>query len=84
MKFPHIVNYNGVRYPAGAEVPIGYSSRKEPEPPKVEKPKPPTKREVTLMRKADLVALAERNGIRNADIFSAAALREQLIEMFDL
>ena len=77
MKFPHVVKYNGVRYPAGAEVPVGDAVEevKEPEP-------VPTKREIQTMKKAELIVLAEKCGIKNADTFSAAALKAELIEMF--
>lgn len=85
MKFPHVVKYNGVRYPAGTDVPIEVETAPVvPQAETVEIPKPPTNKEVMQMRKADLIELAERNGIKNADTYSAAKLRVRLIEMFDL
>lgn len=77
MKYPHIVKFDGVWYPAGAEVPVGDAVEevKEPEP-------VPTKREIQTMKKAELIVLAEKYGIKNADTFSAAALKAELIEMF--
>ena len=79
MKYPHVVKFNGVRYPAGAEVPV-----ESPVEEVQETFTPPTKREVTAMKKSELVELAERNGIKNAETYSAAALKAKIIEMFDL
>lgn len=78
MKFAHIVNHNGVWYPAGAEVPVGTPKENAVEPEK------PLKRDIMLMKKADLIALAEKNGIKHADTYSGAALKEKLIELFSL
>lgn len=81
MKFAHIVNHNGVWYPAGTEVPVGAPKENAVEP---EKPGKPLKRDIMLMKKADLIALAEKNGIKHADTYSGAALKEKLIELYSL
>lgn len=78
MKFAHIVNHNGVWYPAGTEVPVGVPKEN------AVKQEKPLKRDIMLMKKADLIALAEKNGIKHADTYSGAALKEKLIELFSL
>ena len=80
MKFPHIVNLNGVRYPAGAEVPVGSSSPEVKE----EKRDEMTRSDVLTMRKIDLIDLALANGIADAEDRTAADLKAQLIKKLGL
>lgn len=81
MKFPHVVKYNGVRYPAGAEVPVGSSSPEVKE----EKQRVEVSRShVQTMKKADLVSLAIANGIDDAEEKTAADLKAQLIKKLGL
>ena len=51
MKYPHIVNHNGVWYPAGTEVPVDAPKKEEPKvevkPVEVEKPADEIKQEPT-------------------------------------
>lgn len=80
MKFPHVVKYNGVRYPAGAEVPVGSSSPEVKEEKRVEV----SRSHVQTMKKADLVSLAIANGIEDAEEKTAADLKGQLIKKLGL
>ena len=84
MKYPYIVNKNGVWYPAGADVPedaihitadnltekIVHSGR--------------TKTEINRMSTAELQELALENGICGADEMTGAELKKVLIEKFGL
>ena len=84
MKYPYIVNKNGVWYPAGADVPedaihitadnltekIVHSGR--------------TKTEINRMSTAELQELALENGIGGADEMTGAELKKVLIEKFGL
>lgn len=45
MKYPYAVKFNGVNYPAGAEVPVGVSA------PKKEEEKPVVKEEAEIEQK---------------------------------
>ena len=84
MKYPYIVNKNGVWYPSGADVPedaihiaadnltekIAHSGR--------------TKTEINRMSTAELQELALENGIGGADEMTGAELKKVLIEKFGL
>ena len=84
MKYPYIVNKNGVWYPAGADVPedaihitadnltekIVHSGR--------------TKTEINRMSTSELQELALENGIGGADEMTGAELKKVLIEKFGL
>lgn len=81
MKFPHVVNHNGVWYPAGADVPVGEPVKetkavvveKAEEPEKPAKPvaptvvAKPTRTELQQMRKPELIELAGMIGIDGAE-----------------
>ena len=77
MKYPYIVNKNGVWYPAGTEVPDGNADKEV----KTEN-QPYTKTDINRMRTADLQKLA--GGIENADSFSGEDLKKILIELMNL
>ena len=96
MIFKHQVKYNGVYYPAGADVPVGSNPVENK---KVEEVKtddfsqymtPPeettefayTKTEINRMSTADLKELAKLNGID--DGLSGAEIKKALIEKFNL
>nr|DAH65129.1 MAG TPA: Rho termination factor, N-terminal domain [Bacteriophage sp.] len=87
MKYPYIVNKNGIWYAAGEEVPE--DGLKE-----VEKStsnsfinsgeKTYTKTEINRMTTSDLQKLAIKKGIANAEEISGAELKKMLIEKFGL
>ena len=79
MKYPYIVNKNGVWYPAGTEVPDGNTDKEV----KTEN-QPYTKTDINRMRTADLQKLAGEKGIQNADSFSGEDLKKMLIELMSL
>lgn len=97
MKYPYIVNKDGVWYPAGAEVPEGTKPVVEDKKvevkqevvstPKVEEieytPKY-TKTEINRMPLEELKALATEKGIDGANDMTGGELKKLLIEMFDL
>ena len=84
MKYPYIVNTNGVWYPSGADVPediipittdnltekLVHNGR--------------TKTEINRMSTAELQELALENGICGADEMTGAELKKVLIEKFGL
>ena len=80
--FNHLVNLNGVYYPAGTEVPIDGKT------PKVEikaEPTPTyTKTSINKMSKDDLVALAKEKGVADAENKNGNELKESLIETLGL
>lgn len=78
MKFGHLVKYNGVYYPAGAEVPVGEKP--------VEKNNEVllTKTEINRMATADLKELAAKENIKGAEDMTGAELKKVLIEKFGL
>ena len=79
-KYPYIVNYNGVWYPAGSEVPAGASFAESIS----EEQKTYTKTEINRMSTADLKSFAAENGIEDAEIKSGSELKKLLIEKFGL
>ena len=77
MKYPYIVNKNGVWYPAGAEVPEGAAPHN-----KESDQKQYTKTEINRMSTAELQELALENGIDGANEMTGAELKKVLIEHF--
>lgn len=93
MKYPYIVNKDGVWYPAGAEVPEGANPIVEKkvevkqevvETPKVEDTPKYTKTEINRMPLDELKALATEKGVNGADDMTGGELKKLLIEMFNL
>ena len=72
MKYPYIVNKNGVWYPAGTDKEVKTENQ------------PYTKTDINRMRTADLQKLAGEKGIENADSFSGEDLKKILIELMNL
>ena len=79
-KYPYIVNYNGVWYPAGSEVPVGAFFAEEIS----EEQKTYTKTEINRMPASELKALAIEHGIAEAEEKSGTELKKLLIEKFGL
>ena len=79
-KYPYIVNYNGVWYPAGSEVPAGASFAESIS----EEQKTYTKTEINRMSTADLKSFAAENGIKDAELKSGSELKKLLIEKLGL
>lgn len=79
-KYPYIVNYNGVWYPAGSEVPAGDSFAESIS----EEQKTYTKTEINRMPASELKALAIEHGIANAEEKSGTEIKKLLIEKFGL
>ena len=79
MKYPYIVNKNGVWYPAGAEVPEGAAPHN-----KESDQKQYTKTDINRMSTAELQALAAEIGIENASGTIGGELKKLLIEHFGL
>lgn len=77
MKYPYIVNKNGVWYPAGAEVPEGAAPQESDQ-------KQYTKTDINRMSTAELQALAADIGIENASGTNGGELKKLLIEHFGL
>lgn len=98
MKYPYIVNKNGIWYPAGAEVPEGTDNFVvdnkvigrakddviEITDKEVIKENQFTKSEIARMPIADLKEVAKLNGIENAEDMTGAKIKEVLIEKFEL
>lgn len=89
MKYPYIVNKDGVWYPAGTEVPEGTKIAEKPKeedfsqymtPPTEDKSY--TKTEINRLSTAELKALAKENGID--DSLNGGELKKLLIEKFGL
>ena len=78
MKYPYIVNKNGIWYPAGAEVPQEINIQEEKQEKKY------TKTEISRMNVAELKELAIEIGIENASETSGSELKKILIEYFGL
>lgn len=78
MKYPYIVNKNGIWYPAGAEVPQEINIQEE----KLEKKY--TKTEISRMNVAELKELAIEIGIENASELNGGELKKLLVEHFGL
>lgn len=79
MKYPYIVNKNGVWYPAGTEVPEGAAPHN-----KEADQKQYTKTDINRMSTAELQALAADIGIENASDTNGGELKKLLIEHFGL
>lgn len=79
MKYPHAVKHNGVWYPAGAEVPVGKPVVAEPE-----KKAEITKTDIQRMSRAEVIKLAEANGIVVSDEQTARELKDELIKKLEL
>lgn len=79
MKYPYIVNKNGVWYPAGTEVPEDTPIQNV-----AEEKNQYTKTEINRMSTAELQALALENNIDSADEMTGAELKKVLIEKFGL
>lgn len=89
MIFKHQVKYNGIYYPAGADVPVGVKpvADKVVEQPKVEEqPKDDelTKTDINRMKVAELEALATKEGVAFAEDATGSELKKLLIEHFGL
>ena len=79
MKYPYIVNKNGVWYPAGADVPEDTPTRNV-----AEEKNRYTKTEINRMSTAELQTLALENNIDGANEMTGAELKKVLIEKFGL
>lgn len=79
MKYPYIVNKNGVWYPAGEDVPEDIPTQNA-----AEEKNQYTKTEINRMSTAELQALALENNIDGADEMTGAELKKVLIEKFGL
>ena len=75
MKYPYIVNKNGIWYPSGAEVPEEIKPHEQ---------KRFTKSSINRMSTAELQALAAESDIENASETSNGELKKLLIEHFGL
>lgn len=79
MKYPYIVNKNGVWYPSGTEVPEDNPNAKTEN-----GQNKYTKTEINRMSTAELQALALENDIDGADEMTGAELKNVLVEKFKL
>ena len=79
MKYPYIVNKNGVWYPAGTEVPEDIPTQNV-----AEEKNQYTKTEINRMSTAELQELALENDIDGANEMTGAELKKVLIEKFGL
>lgn len=92
MKYPYIVNKNGVWYPAGTDVPVGENTNEKKEDDFSKYMNPPektseinyTKTDINRMPLAELKDVANSNGIVGADEMTGAELKKALIEHFEL
>ena len=84
MKYPYIVNKNGVWYPAGADVPEDTSTITTDNLTEKLVNNGHTKTEINRMSTAELQELALENGIGGADEMTGAELKKVLIEKFGL
>lgn len=84
MKYPYIVNYNGVWYPTGAEVPVGVSDAPKIEENIVADAHKYTKTEIQKLTTAELKDLAKKEGIESASEISGNQLKKILVEHFGL
>ena len=84
MKYPYIVNKNGVWYPSGADVPEDISPITTDN--LTEKPvhNGHTKTEINRMSTAELQELALENNVDGAEQMTGAELKKVLIEKFGL
>lgn len=81
MKYPYIVNKNGIWYPAGTEVPEDtiFLNKKENKTSIQYK-----KSDINRMTTAELKELAKSRGVENAENMTGADLKKVLIELFGL
>ena len=84
MKYPYIVNKNGVWYPAGADVPEDTSTITTDNLTEKLVHNGHTKTEINRMSTAELQELALENDIDGADEMTGAELKKVLIEKFGL
>lgn len=84
MKYPYIVNKNGVWYPAGTDVPEDISPITTDNLTEKLVHNGHTKTEINRMSTAELQELALENGIDGADEMTGAELKKVLIEKFGL
>ena len=84
MKYPYIVNKNGVWYPAGADVPEDISPIVTDNLTEKLVHNGHTKTEINRMSTAELQELALENDIDGADEMTGAELKKVLIEKFGL
>ena len=84
MKYPYIVNKNGVWYPAGADVPEDISPVTKDNLTEKLVHNGRTKTEINRMSTAELKSLAIENDIDGADEMTGAGLKKVLIEHFKL
>ena len=84
MKYPYIVNKNGVWYPSGANVPEDTSPVTTDNLTEKLVRNEHTKTEINRMSTAELQELALENGICGADEMTGAELKKVLIEKFGL
>ena len=82
MKYPYIVNKNGVWYPSGADVPEDTSPITTDNLTEKLVHNGYTKTEINRMSTADLKELAEKNGLDNS--LSGAELKKLLINHYGL
>lgn len=86
MKFPYVVRHNGIDYPIGADVPIeepaGDKEAKAAE--SGETGKGYSRTEINRMPIADLRALAESLGVRNAQSFNGTELKRAVIDFLNI
>lgn len=79
MKYPYIVNKNGIWYPAGTDVPEGTAT-----PTKESKDDNLTKTDINRMTTAELKELAGKEEIEGFDDMTGAELKKVLIEKYGL
>ena len=84
MKYPYIVNKNGVWYPAGADVPEDISPIVTDNLTEKLVHNGHTKTEINRMSTAELQELALENNVDGADEMTGAELKKVLIEKFGL
>lgn len=84
MKYPYIVNYDGVWYPAGTDVPVG--DIKSPTNKEISEAENHqySKTEIQRLSVAELQRLAEKEGIVGASEISGSQLKKILVEHFGL
>ena len=84
MKYPYIVNKNGVWYPAGADVPEDISTVNTDNLTEKLVHNGRTKTEINRMSTAELQELALENNVDCADEMTGTELKKVLIEKFGL
>ena len=78
MKYPYIVNYNGIWHPAGTEVPEGVQAEQQ------DKDDNLTKTDINRMTTSELKELAEKEEIYGFEEMTGAELKKVLIEKYGL